>query len=108
MSAKKKGGFIRSLFTGEILMSMKADKYFVHIIYTFFLILGCLLLGYRIEQTFVKAERNKATIDELKIRNAELIYTVEQQHRMTKLLDELNEEGSDVSLPTEPPVILKK
>ncbi|MBP5689935.1 MAG: hypothetical protein J6W74_03365 [Bacteroidales bacterium] len=108
MSAKKKGGFIRSLFTGEILMSMKADKYFVHIIYTFFLILGCLLLGYRIEQTFVKAERNKATIDELKIRNAELIYKVEQQHRMTKLLDELNEEGSDVSLPTEPPVILKK
>ncbi len=108
MSAKKKGGFIRSLFTGEILMSMKADKYFVHIIYTFFLILGCLLLGYRIEQTFVKAERNKATIDELKIRNAELIYKVEQQHRMTKLLDELNKEGSDVSLPTEPPVILKK
>lgn len=108
MNAKKKGGFIRSLFTGEILMSMKADKYFVHIIYTFFLILGCLLLGYRIEQTFVKAERNKATIDELKIRNAELIYKVEQQHRMTKLLDELHAEGSDVSLPTEPPVILKK
>ena len=109
MAAKsKKSGWLRSLLSGEMLMSMKFDKYFIHIIFAFFLILGCMLLGYKIEQTFVKAESNKATIDELKIKNAELIYKVEQQHRMTKIMDELEAEGSDVTLPTEPPVIIKR
>lgn len=106
LNLKKKKWF-QNLTSGEILMTMKFDKYFIHIIFAFFLILGCMLLGYKIEQTFVKAESNKATIDELKIKNAELIYKIEQQHRMTKILDELQEEGSEVSLPTEPPVIIK-
>ena len=101
------GKLIRTIGRGEILFTLKCDKFFPHIIYGFFLIFLTLLLNLMIEKTMVEVERNKEILYDLKIslthKSTELI-GLEKLSSVQELLDA---SGSDLTIPDEPAVYLK-
>ena len=84
-----KNGFV-AILHGELLLRMRFDKYFPHIIYTFFLLWMMIWLSMKIENTMVKVEKNKTTLNDMKIYHAQ------------KTVEVLEKIGSDVELPVKP------
>lgn len=60
-----------AVMKGEFLLRLNVGKYFIHIIYTFFLFGMVIWTSLAIETTMAKVERNKAVLKELEIANAQ-------------------------------------
>ena len=101
-------GILRSIGRGEILFTLKCDRFFPHIVYIFFLIFLVLLLNLMIEKTMVKVEENKQEIYDLKIalthKNTELIGL----EKLSTVQELLEKSGSDLGIPDDPAVFIKK
>ena len=96
-----KNGFV-AILHGELLLRMRFDKYFPHIIYTFFLLWMMIWLSMKIENTMVKVEKNKTTLNDMKIYHAQNTVEVVSLDRITTVEDMLEKIGSDVELPVKP------
>jgi hypothetical protein len=96
-----KNGFVAMLH-GELLLRLRFDKYFPHIIYTFFLMWMMIWLSMKIENTMVKVEKNKATLNDMKIYHAQKTVEVVSLDRISTVEDLLQKSGSDVELPVRP------
>ena len=96
-----KNGFV-AILHGELLLRMRFDKYFPHIIYTFFLLWMMIWLSMKIENTMVKVEKNKTTLNDMKIYHAQKTVEVVSLDRITTVEDMLEKIGSDVELPVKP------
>ncbi|MBQ8069848.1 MAG: hypothetical protein IJ202_03255 [Bacteroidales bacterium] len=96
-----KNGFVAMLH-GELLLRLRFDKYFPHIIYTFFLMWMMIWLSMKIENTMVKVEKNKTTLNDMKIYHAQKTVEVVSLDRISTVEDLLQKSGSDVELPVRP------
>lgn len=100
--------FIRMIGRGEMLFTLKCDKFFPHILYGFLLIFSVLLLNLMIEKTLVEVEENKQTLYDLKIalthKNTELIGI----EKLSTVQEMLEEAGSELTIPDEPAVYIRK
>ena len=99
---------IRTVGRGEILFTLKCDKFFPHIVYGFFLIFLVLLLNLMIEKTLVEVEENRQELYDLKIsltlKNTELIGL----EKLSTVQDLLEKSGSELTIPDEPAVYIMK
>ncbi len=107
----KKGKKIRntlmSIARGDVLLKIGADRLFPYILYTFFLAVLSIWLSYKAEITMQKAERNKATIENLKIDNVNKTCKIISLTRISTVESMLETAGSKVKAPQKPAYRLK-
>lgn len=99
--------FFWSLLRGDLLLRMRVDKLFPYILYTFALAWVSIWLSYKVEQTMLQVEKNKAVIEEMKIDNARKTYEIVGINRISKVETMLRDKGSDVKAPEKPADILR-
>ncbi|MBO5418492.1 MAG: hypothetical protein J6A22_00260 [Bacteroidales bacterium] len=98
---------VLSIGRGDILMRMQVHRLFPFILYAFILGWVSIWLSYKTEQAMLAVERNKYTIDTLKIRHAEKTCEIASMNRMSTIEQMLIESGSELMAPEKPADILK-
>lgn len=85
-----------AVMKGEFLLRLNVGKYFIHIIYTFFLFGMVIWTSLAIETTMAKVERNKAALKELEIANAQKYYDLAKASGRYDVEQRLKSMGSEV------------
>ncbi len=112
MNAKKIVVVIKNIFLsiarGDFLIRVRAHKLFPFILYTFFLAWLSIWLSWKVESTMLEVEKNKVTLETLRIRHAQKTSELVSLDRISTLENMLKEAGSDVQMPVKPAVIIIK
>lgn len=97
-----------SIGQGNFLLRMRVDKLFPYILVLF--ALGCtnIWLSYKVEQAALKVERNKSSIETLKIEHTLLKGQLVELNRISTIEQMLGEMGSTVKIPDKPADKIKK
>ncbi len=98
----------KALRNGEFLLRIRADKYYLHIMYLFLLMWLSILLSLRVDKTLAAAGRNKAEIEQLRILHSQKEAELVRLQSASELDRRLGKMGSKVTMPTEPAKLLKK
>ena len=98
----------RALRNGEFLLRIRADKYYLHILYLFLLMWLTILLSLQVDKTLVKAGDNQAALERIRIQHAEKEAALVKLRSASAAQDRLKELGSQATLPSEPATIIKK
>jgi len=96
-----KGAF-KAAIKGEFLLRLKVSKYFIHIIYTFFLFWASIWLSLKIEKTMTRVEDNRAILQDIEIYHAQKTVELASMGRMSKVEEMLRESGSTLGMPEKP------
>ena len=102
------GNFFVSLFKGDLVLKLHADKYVVHILYTFFLIWLCIWVSMRIDKTLTKVENNRKELASLEIYCAEKRAELEELYSIRVTEQNLEKLGSDLRRPEKPVTAIRK
>lgn len=87
---------------GELLMRLQVSRYFIHIIYTFFLFWMSIWLSLNIEKTLTKVEDNRKALADVEIYHAQKTVELAGLSRMSRVQRMLEESGSKLTMPTKP------
>ncbi len=98
----------RATLKGEFLLRLDVGRYFVHIVYTFFLFAMIIWISLMIEGTMNKVERNKAILRELEIVHTQKTFDVVSISKRSSVNELLQQMGSKVTEPQAPATVLKK
>lgn len=98
----------KALRNGEFLLRIRADKYYLHIMYLFLLMWLSILLSLRVDKTLATAGRNKTEIEQLRILHSQKEAELVRLQSASELDRRLGRMGSKVTMPTEPAKLLKK
>ena len=98
----------KALRNGEFLLRIRADKYYMHIMYLFLQMWVTFLLSLQVDKTLTKAGDNQAAIDQLRIHHAEKEATLVKLHSASAAETRLKELGVNLTLPQEPATVIKK
>ena len=98
---------LKALRNGDFLLRVRVDKYYLHIMYLFLLMWLSILLSLRVEKTLAVAGRNKAQIEELRIRHSQKEAELVKLQSASEIDRRLGKMGSKVTMPTEPAKIIK-
>lgn len=98
---------IDAIARGELLIRLKVNKYFVHIIWFFFLMTIMIWANVKIEGTMLTMQRNKTKIENLKIFHGQTVCELEEMKRINTIEDLLKDKGSKVGIPEKPADVLK-
>ena len=93
---------VKAIFKGELLLRLHIDKYFIHIVYAFVLIVAAVWISLKVDTTLTKVEKNRKVIAELEIYHAEKTSELVRLGRLSTVEDHLKELGSDVAMPSQP------
>ena len=96
--------FGRALGKGDLLLSIGAHKYYMHIVYLFLLAWISILLSLKVDGTLTKVEENKVALRDLEIYHAEKEAELVRLHSASTTVKRLKQLGSDVTLPEKPAV----
>jgi len=107
-AASKILNVFRLMLRGELLLHLNIGKYFVHIIYTFFLFGIIIWVSLRIDGAMARVEDNKKIIKELEIIHTQKTFDVVSLSRRSSVEKMLKEMGSTVGEPGQPATILRK
>ena len=89
-------------------MRLGFNKFFIHIIYTFFLFWVSIWLSLQIEKTLTKVEENQKRLEDMEIYHAQKVVELVGLNRLTTVRNLLHEKGSQVDIPQQPAVTIKK
>ena len=79
---------------GELLLRLHVSRYFIHIIYTFFL--------FWVEKTLTRVEDNRKVLADMEIYHAQKTVELAGLSRMSKIQAMLEESGSKLTMPEKP------
>ena len=100
------GQWLRNAFLatikGEFLLRLHVSKYFIHIIYTFFLFWVSIWLSLKIEKTLTRVEDNRKALQDMEIYHAQKTVELVSLGRMSKIEEMLKAEGSTLAMPDRP------
>jgi len=96
-----------AILQGKLLLRMNAGRYFVHIVYTFFLLAMAIWLSLRIEISMAEVERNKQTLKELEIVHSQKTFDLVSISRRSEVARMLEAAGSGVTEAEKPATTLK-
>lgn len=100
------GQWLRNAFLatikGEFLLRLHVSKYFIHIIYTFFLFWVSIWLSLKIEKTLTRVEENRKALQDIEIYHAQKTVELAGMGRMSKIEDMLRDKGSELTIPNKP------
>ena len=97
----------KAILKGQFLLRMNVGKYFVHIVFTFFLMPLVIWISLMIEGTMAKVEKNKKVIENLRIENAQKMYDAESLMRRSTVEANLGRMGSEGKEPEKRATVLK-
>ena len=97
----------RALRNGEFLLRVRADKYYMHIMYLFLLMWMTILLSLQVDKTLARVGDNKAALERLRIHHAEKEAALVKLHSASAAEIRLRELGSEAALPNEPASVIK-
>ena len=100
--------FWRALGKGELLLSIGAHKYYMHILYLFVLAWISILLSLKVDGTLTKVEENKVVLRDLEIYHAEKEAELVRLHSASTAVKRLKQLGSPVTLPEKPATKIEK
>ena len=98
----------RAILKGEFLLRLNVGRYFIHIVYTFFLFAMIIWISLMIEGTLNKVERNKAVLHELEIVHSQKTFDLVRISKRSSVNTMLQEMGSKVTEPQQPQTELIK
>lgn len=98
----------KAILHGQFLLRLDIGRYFIHIVYTFFLFGMLIWLSLGVDSTLAKVEKNQAELKELQIQHSNLEFELRTLDRRAALEDLLEAAGSKVAEPEKPATILKK
>ena len=98
----------KAILHGQFLLRLNVGRYFIHIVYTFFLFGMLIWFSLGVDSTLAKVEKNQAAIKELEIEHANLEFELRTLNRRAALEEMLKEAGSKVTKPQKPATVLKK
>lgn len=93
---------IGAILQGEFLIRLKFDRYFLHIIYLFFLAVVSIWIKLEIDQTMVRLEESKKELEDYKIYYSQKTCELVELDRLSTVEDMLEEKGSPLTLPQKP------
>ena len=106
--ARRFRNFWRMLGKGDLLLSMGAHKYYMHILYIFILAWITILLSLKVDNTLTKVEENKVVLRDLEIYRAEKEAELVRLHSASTAVKRLKQLGSPVTLPEKPATKIEK
>jgi len=98
----------KALRNGDFLLRIRADKYYLHIMYLFLLMWLSILLSLRVDKTLAQAGSNKEVIEELRIRHSQKEAELVKLQSASEVERRLEKMGSEVAMPKEPANVIKK
>ena len=98
----------KAILHGQFLLRLNIGRYFIHIVYTFFLFAMLIWFSLAVDTTLAKVEKNQQVLTELEIQHSSLEFELRSLNRRATLQKMLQDSGSKVSEPTKPAVTLKK
>jgi hypothetical protein len=98
----------KALRNGEFLLRIRADKFYMHIMYLFLLMWMTILLSLQVDKTLTRVGDNKVKLEKLRIHHAEKEAALVKLHSASSAEIRLKELGSEAALPTEPATVIKK
>lgn len=105
-------GLLRNIFSaiikGNLLLRLNVDRFFIHILYVFFLAWLLILCNLLTENTLDKVEKNKAILHEKEIIWSDRTFAVAAASRRSAVEQKLREMGSSVQEPEENAIVLMK
>ncbi len=99
---------LTAMFRGEFLLRLQVSKYFIHILYTFFLLWVSIYLSLKIEKTMAKVEDNRKALEDIEISHTQKTIELVSLGRISTVQDHLREQGSALGIPEEPAVRIKR
>ena len=87
---------------GELLLRLRVSRYFIHIIYTFFLFWVSIWLSLKIEKTLTRVEDNRKALTDVEIYHAQKTVELTSLSRMSEIQRRLEESGSKLTMPAKP------
>jgi hypothetical protein len=93
---------VLAMVKGEFLLRVNASKYFIHIIFTFFLFWVSIYLSMRIENTLTKVEENRRKLTDVEIYHAQKTIELVRAGRMSTIQQRLEDNGSALTIPQKP------
>ena len=93
---------------GELLLKLNATRYFIHILYTFFIFWISIWLSLKIEKTLTKVEDNRRILSDIEIYHAQKTVELAGYSRLRTVQDMLKDAGSNLDVPTKPADRIKK
>ena len=102
------GNSLKAMLRGEFLLRLNVGKYFVHIVYVFFLFAMVIWISLMIENTMTKVERSKAVLQEMEIVHTQKVFDLVSLSKRSSVRQLLEEKGSKLTEPTEPATLLVK
>lgn len=102
------GNTFRAIRSGELLLRLRADKFYMHIMYLFLLMWMTILLSLQVDKTLARVGDNKVALEKLRIHHAEKEAALVKLHSASAAQIRLKELGSEASLPSEPATVIKK
>lgn len=93
---------VGAILQGEFLIRLKFDRYFLHIIYLFFLAVVSIWIKLEIDQTMVRLEESKKELEDYKIYYSQKTCELVELDRLSTVEDMLEEKGSALTLPQKP------
>ena len=99
---------VKAILHGQFLLRLNIGRYFIHIVWTFFLFGMLIWFSLGVDSTLAKVEKNQAAIKELEIEHANLEFELRTLNRRAALEEMLKEAGSKVTEPQKPATVLKK
>ena len=99
---------VKAILHGQFLLRLNIGRYFIHIVYTFFLFGMLIWFSLAVDSTLARVEKNQAAIKELEIEHANLEFELRTLNRRAALEELLKASGSKVTEPEKPATVLKK
>ena len=99
---------LKALRSGDLLLHVRADKYYIHVMYVFLLMWISIMLSLQVDKTLTKAGANKAAIEELRIHHTESEAALVKVKGASPTETRLKKMGSAVQMPTEPATVVKR
>ena len=98
----------RALRNGDLLLKVRADKYYIHVMYLFLLMWLSIMLSLQVDKTLTRAGANKAALEELRIHHTESEAALVKVKGASATETRLKKLGSEAAMPTEPATVIKK
>lgn len=87
---------------GELLLRLHVSRYFIHIIFTFFLFWVSIWLSLKIERTLTRVEDNRKILSDVEIHHAQKTVELAGLSRFSTIQRMLDEAGSKLEMPEKP------
>lgn len=100
-------GGIKAMLMGQLLLKLKIERFFIHILYTFLMFWLAILCSMMVQNTLVEIEKNKAIISEMKIYHAQKTLQLVKMGRFETVEQQLSRRGSKVTSPEKPAVTIE-